>query len=483
MQLVGRRRAPIMRVREIGRKRPESKTIGDMLEQPLVKKDNPLLAPWTGPFEAPPFARIAPAHFRPAFETRLRRRATTSTPIAQNPAPPTFANTIEALERCGRSARSGRERLLQSRRRRHQRRTGGDRARDRADPCRAIAARPISTRRCSPASRRLKAAEAQLGLDAEQARVLERYHLELHPHRRGAAAPKKARLAAIGERLATLGTQFGQNVLADEKAFLLLLEAERSRGPAGLPRRSSGARPRPSAAIPANMAITLSRSSHRAISAILGAARSARKSLPRLGRARRKRRRDRQSRHRRRNGRAARRARAAARLRELRRISASPTRWRRRRRPRSTCCSRSGRRRVARALSEEAALQAIVAAEGGNFTIAPWDWRYYAEKRRKARVRSRRGRDQALSAARPDDRGGVLCRGAAFRPHLRRALDIALYHPDARAWTVSRADGARDRAVHRRLFRAAVKAQRRLDERLPRPAEARRRAVCRSSSM
>ena len=38
----------------------------------------------------------------------------------------------------------------------------------------------------------------------------------------------------------------------------------------------------------------------------------------------------------------------------------------------------------ARALREQAALQEMVAAEGGNFTLQPWDWRYYAEKRRKA---------------------------------------------------------------------------------------------------
>ena len=40
--------------------------------------------------------------------------------------------------------------------------------------------------------------------------------------------------------------------------------------------------------------------------------------------------------------------------------------------------------RLARASRDEEALQAIAAGEGGNFQIAPWDWRYYAEKHRKA---------------------------------------------------------------------------------------------------
>ncbi len=65
--------------------------------------ENPLLTPWTGPFEAPPFAAIEPAHFRPAFEIALKEARAEIDAIAQNPAPPTFANTIEALERSGRS--------------------------------------------------------------------------------------------------------------------------------------------------------------------------------------------------------------------------------------------------------------------------------------------------------------------------------------------------------------------------------------------
>ena len=56
--------------------------------------------------------------------------------------------------------------------------------------------------------------------------MLERYHLDFT--RAGAAAPAeaKARLAAIAERLATLAAQFGQNVLADEKGWLMLLDEE-----------------------------------------------------------------------------------------------------------------------------------------------------------------------------------------------------------------------------------------------------------------
>ena len=64
---------------------------------------NPLLEPWTGPFEAPPFERIEPGHFRLAFDAALKELRTDIDAVAANPDPPTFANTIEVLERSGRS--------------------------------------------------------------------------------------------------------------------------------------------------------------------------------------------------------------------------------------------------------------------------------------------------------------------------------------------------------------------------------------------
>ena len=63
-----------------------------------------------------------------------------------------------------------------------------------------------------------------LGLDAEQARVLDRYHTRFVRAGGALDQPAQDRLAAINERLASLGTQFGQNVLADEKAYALMLE-------------------------------------------------------------------------------------------------------------------------------------------------------------------------------------------------------------------------------------------------------------------
>src|SRR5271165_4268059 len=63
---------------------------------------NPLLEPWATPFEAPPFDRIEPRHFRPAFDAALNEARAEIDAVAADPEPPTFANTIEALERSGR---------------------------------------------------------------------------------------------------------------------------------------------------------------------------------------------------------------------------------------------------------------------------------------------------------------------------------------------------------------------------------------------
>src|SRR6202047_4995039 len=62
---------------------------------------NPLLKAWQTPFEAPPFAEIAPEHFLPAFEQAFADHAAEVAAITLDPATPDFANTITALERSG----------------------------------------------------------------------------------------------------------------------------------------------------------------------------------------------------------------------------------------------------------------------------------------------------------------------------------------------------------------------------------------------
>src|SRR5271168_1975875 len=64
--------------------------------------DNPLFEKWATPFGVPPFDRIKPEHFPAAFDRGMDEELADIATIAHSPEPPSFANTIEALERSGR---------------------------------------------------------------------------------------------------------------------------------------------------------------------------------------------------------------------------------------------------------------------------------------------------------------------------------------------------------------------------------------------
>src|SRR3954468_6278701 len=64
---------------------------------------NPLLPAWSGPYGGvPPFDKVKVEHFKPALEAAMAEQLAEIDRIANDPAPPTFANTIEAMERSGR---------------------------------------------------------------------------------------------------------------------------------------------------------------------------------------------------------------------------------------------------------------------------------------------------------------------------------------------------------------------------------------------
>src|SRR5262249_30541950 len=179
--------------------------------------ENPLLTEWGGPFGVAAFGRIKPEHFRPAFARAFAAHAAEVAAIAGNAAAPTFANTIEALESSGATLTRAvdvfdllagahtNDAILAIER---------ELAPLKAKPWdRSLMDEPLSGR-TDPLSR----TRGGLALSAEQRRVPARYHLKFP--RAGAAldAAAKARLADINERLATLGTTFSQNVLADEQS-------------------------------------------------------------------------------------------------------------------------------------------------------------------------------------------------------------------------------------------------------------------------
>jgi peptidyl-dipeptidase Dcp len=182
--------------------------------------DNPFLETWNTPFELPPFDRIQPEHFPPAFDRGMAEQSAEITAIAAESAAPDFANTVEALERSGGLLRrvgavfhnltsSATNEVLEAIDRDYAPKLAAHSMRVMLDPGLFARVDALYRRRDS------------LGLDVPQARLLERYHLRFVRSGAQLDPVQKARMAAISERLATLHTLFSQNVLHDEDEWQL----------------------------------------------------------------------------------------------------------------------------------------------------------------------------------------------------------------------------------------------------------------------
>jgi peptidyl-dipeptidase Dcp len=197
---------------------------------------NPLLQDWTGPFGLPPFAAIEPAHFAPAFEVALRQHRGELDAIAARSEAPTFANTLAAFDRSGRLL-DRLEKLFYT--------LGASATSPDLQAAQRAMAAPLAAHNSAVYMhqglfRRVDALygeRASLGLSADQLRLLERVHLDFVRAGARMAPAAQQRYAQVMERLAELNTRFAQNVLADENGFQLLLRDEASGADdlAGLP--------------------------------------------------------------------------------------------------------------------------------------------------------------------------------------------------------------------------------------------------------
>src|SRR5690242_5215047 len=404
---------------------------------PSPDRQNPLLAAWSGEFEMPPFAAIKAEHFRPAFDRALAEHRAEIDAIAQSRAEPSFENTIAALEKGGRELERVANVFFIL--------AGADTSDDIEAIERDVSpllARHNNALYLNPALyariASLYGRRDSLGLSSEQARVLDRYHTRFV--RAGAALekPSQERLAAINERLASLGTQFAQNVLADEKSFAMILEEGDLTGLPDFARAAARAAAEERGQ-PDKYVITLARSSvesflqfssrrdlrekafqawirrgenggttdNRTLIAEMVALRAERAKL--LGFA------------------------TFADYRLDDQMAKTPAAARK-------LLDEVWSRARAKAAGERDALQAMVAEEGGNFALAPHDWRYYAEKLRKTKF------DLDEAEIKPYFQLEKMIEAAFATAHRLfgltfKKVNIALYHPDARAWEVTDAQG------------------------------------------
>ncbi|WP_109466232.1 M3 family metallopeptidase [Albibacillus kandeliae] len=394
---------------------------------------NPILATWATPFDIAPFDSISDEDFAPALDEALAAHDAEIATIAANPETPTFANTVEALEAAGGALDKVLSVFFTV--------AGADSNPKREELQRAFSPRLAAHFSAISSNKALFHRLADLwerrdtlGLTDEQARVLMLTHRNFV--RSGAAldGAQDARMKEIKSRLATLGTEFTQNLLADEREWFMDLAEDDLEGlPAFVVDAARAAGEEKGTEGPV---VTLSRSlitpflqfsprrDLREKAYIAWAARGAN------------------------GGKTDNREIAAEilRLREERaqllgyanfaefKLETEMAKTPEHVRDLLTAVWEPAK---ARAEADGAVLTGMMQAEGVNGPLEPWDWRYYAEKRRKAEhdldeatLKPYLQLDRMIEAA-------FACAnrlfGLEFRP-----LDVALYHPDCRAWEVTR---------------------------------------------
>ena len=107
----------------------------------------------------------------------------------------------------------------------------------------------------------------------------------------------------------------------------------------------------------------------------------------------------------------------------------------------STLLARVWQPALERALEERADLQTLIDAEGGNFKLAAWDWRYYAEKLRKARYDFDAATLKPYLQLERMIEAAFACAGRLFGLSFAERRDVPVYAPEVRVWEVKK-DGA-----------------------------------------
>jgi peptidyl-dipeptidase Dcp len=406
-------------------------TPDDILASPLVR--------WTGPDGLPQFDALSDEAFGAAFETAMSMHEAEIDAIARDPDGPTFANTVVALELAGDAL--GRVSSL------FWQKAGADTN----DTIQALE-RDVAPKLSRHYSRiginkalfsRIDALwerRDDLDLTAEEFRVLERHWKGFVKAGAKLAGPEQDRLVAIKARLSSLKTTFGQNVLADEKTWALMLfdEADLAGLPAFL-RQAMGVAAADRGE-PGKFAVTLSRSivepfltfsdrrdlreqafkawvsrganegptDNRTIIAEILKLRDEQAKL--LGYA------------------------TFAELQLDTTMAKTPE-------TATRLMHTVWQRAVERAIDDEANIAALIVKEGHNHPVAPWDWRYYAEKIRaekfdfsESELKPYLQLDRIIAAA-------FDVAGRLFGLHATERKGVALYHADVRLFEIRNNDG------------------------------------------
>jgi peptidyl-dipeptidase Dcp len=200
---------------------------------------NPLVTPWTGPYGGlPPFDRVKVDDLKPALEVGMAEQLKEIDAIANDPAPATFENTLAAYERSGRTLDCvTRIYGVQS----NNLSTPEFQAveKEMAPRLAAFSDKIVQNEKLFARIDAIYQARETAKLTPEQKRLAWLHYTDFVRAGAGLTADAKKRMSEINQRLATLFTSFSQNVLADEKDHMLVIEKESDL--AGLPQSERAA--------------------------------------------------------------------------------------------------------------------------------------------------------------------------------------------------------------------------------------------------
>jgi peptidyl-dipeptidase Dcp len=406
-----------------------------------IAASNPLFTQSPLYLQAPPWDLIKDEHYQPALEEGMRQQKAEVRAIADNPAAPTFDNTIIAMERSG---------ALLSRARRAFNVATGTNTNDTIQKIESDMAPKLSQHADSiyldaPLFARIHALYQKrdsLGLDPVSMRLLERYHLDFVRAGAQLSEADKTVLRALNEEDAKLSTKFSENLLKDTQDGALVIDnvAELDGlSPAEIEAAAGAAKARN---LEGKWVIPLVNTTTQPKEALL-TNRAVRERLYRasIGRGQHGGEHDNRQ--------------IIARLAQLRAQKAKLLGFdsyanyvlddQMAKTPQAAIklLSQVGAAAVTRAKSEAADIQRVIDREHGGFKLQPWDWAFYAEKVRKQKY------DLDESQVKPYfELDHVLKDGVFFAAHqmygvsFKQRTDLPTYNPDARVWEVLDADGS-----------------------------------------
>lgn len=406
---------------------------------PLAAQDNPFLSDYKTPFGTPPFGRIKTAHYLPAVQAGIKEQQAEIDAIANDPAPPTFANTMEALDRSGvllgRAASVYNEMLLAL--------TGEElqQAANQIAPLMAAHNDNISLNgKLFARVNTLYGNRTSLGLNNEQMYLLTNKYREFVRNGALLTGPQKERMRTINQELSLLSLKFDDNLLAETNTSYIVIDKQEDL--AGLPPGiiATGAETAQSMNMPGKWVFTTQRpswtpflqySERRPLRDALYTAycmrgdrdnvRDNKAILQQILCLREER----------------------ARLLGYRTPAHFYLEERMAKNPETlaTFLDRLWKPAVQRAKREVADMQSLIDREQGGFKLAPADWWYYAEKVRKARY------DLDDTALRPYfqlekvHQGVFTLANKLFGLTFHERNDLPVYHPDVLAYEVKEAGG------------------------------------------